>query len=42
MTFDESDAKLRGMINKLNLLFLLVAITITLSMRIVGILLILL
>lgn len=42
MTFDETDAKLRGIpVNKLNLLFtLLVAITITLSMRIVGILLI--
>lgn len=42
MTFDESDAKLRGIpVNKLNLLFaMLVAITITLSMRIVGILLI--
>ena len=42
ITFDESDAKLRGIpVNKLNLLFaMLVAITITLSMRIVGILLI--
>ncbi|WIV11314.1 metal ABC transporter permease [Proteiniborus sp. MB09-C3] len=42
MTFDEADAKLRGIpVNKLNLLFaMLVAITITLSMRIVGILLI--
>ncbi len=42
MTFDESDAKLRGIkVNRLNLLFaMLVAITITLSMRIVGILLV--
>lgn len=42
MTFDESDAKLRGIpVEKFNLLFaVLVAITITLSMRIVGILLI--
>lgn len=42
MTFDESDAKLRGIpVNRLNLLFaMLIAITITLSMRIVGILLI--
>jgi len=42
ITFDESDAKLRGIpVSKLNLLFaMLVAITITLSMRIVGILLV--
>lgn len=42
MTFDEIDAKLRGIpVNRLNLVFaVLVAITITLSMRIVGILLV--
>lgn len=42
MTFDETDAQLRGIpIKKLNFLFaMLVAITITLSMRIVGILLV--
>ncbi len=42
ITFDETDAKLRGIpIKKLNTLFaMLVAITITLSMRIVGILLV--
>ncbi len=42
MTFDETDAQLRGIpIKKLNILFaMLVAITITLSMRIVGILLV--
>jgi len=42
MTFDEIDAKLRGIpVSRLNLVFaMLVAITITLSMRIVGILLV--